>query len=76
MIEELVDYFDKYMIDNIDLISVVIDTKYLHIEYEKLRRDFVDNYSEDMFMLSENDKHMFDVLSFDKYCKHLESIGL
>jgi len=76
MVEKIVLDFDLYLKDNINLISIIDDFKCMHIEYERIKREFIKLNSETMFMLSKSAKHQFDVLSFDKYCKHLEELGL
>lgn len=75
-LKELVEYFEQHMIDDIDIINVISDVKCEHYEYERLKRNFVKLFEEVFFTLSENDKHNFEVLAFDKYCNYLEYLGL
>ncbi len=76
LVYELVKYFDKYILDELDVVNVVNDESGMQIEYEQLKSQFINMYCEAFFMLSDNEKHDFDVLAFDKYCKQLERIGL
>lgn len=74
-IYELANIFNDYIVCELNIIDVV-DNNGMQLEYEQLKSNFITTFEEVFFTLSDSDKHDFDVLAFDKYCKFLDKLGL